>query len=100
MRHLALQLGVAAAAFGDVFLPSLGRQVADGVQEEITGFLEVEWHGDPVLYLAVRIRRPIRPERKGIIRPGLGSLYRKQAPSASLRPTEAEGKKGFDERLS
>ena len=65
VRHLPLQLGVPATAVGHIVLPSLGRQVADGVQEELTGFLQVEWHGETilrVLYLAVRIRRPIRPE--------------------------------------
>ncbi len=82
----ALQLGVAATTLGHVVLPSLGRQVADGVQEELTGLLQVEWHGETilrVLYLAVRIHRPIRPERKEKIGPALGSLSLQQATEAS-----------------
>jgi hypothetical protein len=51
VRYLALQLGIPATALGHVFLPSLGRQVADGVQEVLTGFLQVEWHGETVLWV-------------------------------------------------
>ena len=37
--HLPSQLGISAAGFGDVTVPLLRRQLADGVKEQLAGFL-------------------------------------------------------------
>ena len=47
--HLLLELGIPAAGFADVAVPLLRRQLADGMQKQFTGFLQVCWHGNTSL---------------------------------------------------
>ena len=66
---MLLQLGIPVAGFGDVAEPLLRRQLADGVQEHLAGFLHVGWHGNT--FLQVR-RLPVAPPALAAIvaRPG------------------------------
>src|SRR5207247_183834 len=62
--HLLLQLGVPAAGASDVPIPLLRRELADRVQKQLTGFLQVYWHGNtPRWSPIVRIRGPICPDQ-------------------------------------
>ena len=49
VRRLLRQLGIPAAGCDYVVVPLLRRQFADGVQEEVAGFVLIGWHGNTSL---------------------------------------------------